>query len=770
MKNLKLFLFAFLLSLIACAVTEDTYVFSATLKKEYDTSVAITDSKKLIFDDTVTGAQLADAMGFGFDLGNTLDAFDDSKGQNQGLESETCWGVTKTSKEIIEGLVKKGFKSIRLPVTWHNHLIDNHYTIDPEWMKRVKTIVDWSIDAGLVVILNDHHDNAAAADELAYGAGYYPARKHITESIKFLYNVWTQIALAFNDGYDQRLVFETLNEPRPRDTDCEWTYKKGETVCEEAASVVNEFNRLIVKAIRETGGNNEKRFIMVTPLSAAYGSATSSDFIFPGDSQYNPSNPKIMLSVHMYLPYNFAMNKDTAYVTFEDAYANELISNFKYLYENFCLKGHQVVVGEMGTIDKNNTEARVAWAKVYMEYSRKYNLPCFIWDNQWFYNPNIDGETLGLYFRNNLTWTFNEYVDAFIDLSSTPFENNPAEVFEESLLKTPYQFQEWQGNLAVGAGTFSSFNSFNTFCFSVEAPTYSTNYASLILYLGDWSSPLVFSKDEVTNGTPGNDGGISLVYGKSADVVIKFNAANLALAKERGLYLIGHGFQMTKLYISGPKLAKMDPLVFTRSTSKEQRLKLYFSEDATPFAGGIKFLNEHHDLNSEVTCELDVKDNTRIECKGTFSYSGEYKVADSTGVLLSGRSLFVNPEEGGEPDFVNFIESKVNFDNFAMLNGIRLSPDFFQNVNRFSTLVIETGELIVSPSYRVLFIYRGETTKIINCGEGNVNGVMGGDGGIAFTESNLTIRISLANSYNVWKSDGVTLRGYGFGVKAIYLE
>ena len=769
MKTLKFYLSLLIISLITCAVNEDTYVYSATLNLLYDKSVALVDSGKVDFDDTVTGTQLADAMGFGFNLGNTFDAFDDSKGQNQGLDAETCWGVTKTSKEIIEGLVKKGFKAIRIPVTWHNHLVDNKYTVDPEWMKRIKTVVDWSLDAGLVVILNDHHDNAAATDELQYGQGYYPSRKHITESTKFLYNLWTQIANAFNNGYNERLVFETLNEPRPRDTDCEWTYKKGDTICEEAASVVNEFNRLIVKAIRETGGNNEKRFIMVTPVAASYGAATASDFIFPGDSRYNPSNSKIMLSVHMYLPYNFAMNKDTAYVTFEEAYANELGSNFKYLYENFCLKGHQTIVGEMGTIDKNNTAARVEWAKYYMENSRKFNLPCYIWDNQWFFNPNIEGETLGLYHRNNLTWSFEEYVDAFIKLSSTPFENNPPEVFPDSLLSKPYEFKDWVGNLAIGAGTFSSFNSYSTLLFSVAGPSYSANYASVILYLGDWSNPLVFSKDEVTNGTPSTEGGISLAYGKELNVEVKFNAANLALAKERGVYMIGHGFQMTKLSVSGPKLVKMDPLTFTRSTSKEQRVKLQFSEDATIFVGKIKFLNEHHDLNEDVTCELDTKDNTRIECKGKFYYSGEYKVADANEVLLSGRSLFIVPEEGGEPDFVNFIESKVSFDSFAMLNGLRFSGEFFPKVNRYSTLVIETGELIISPSYRVLFIYRGDTSKIINVGEGNVNGVLGGDGGIALTNES-TIRVSLATSYNVWKSDGVTLRGYGFSIKAVYLE
>ena len=222
MKNLKLYLSLLLFTIITCSV-EDTYVYSATLNLLYDKSVALVDNGKVDFDDTVTGTQLADAMGFGFNLGNTFDAFDDSKGQNQGLDAETCWGVTKTSKEIIEGLVKKGFKALRLPVTWHNHIIDNKYTIDPEWMNRVKTVVDWALNAGLVVILNDHHDNSAATDELLYGQGYYPSRKHIIESSKFLYNLWTQIANAFNNGYNEKLVFETLNEPRPRDTDCEWT-------------------------------------------------------------------------------------------------------------------------------------------------------------------------------------------------------------------------------------------------------------------------------------------------------------------------------------------------------------------------------------------------------------------------------------------------------------------------------------------------------------------------------------------------------------------
>ena len=52
--------------------------------------------------------------------------------------------------------------------------------------------------------------------------------------------------------------------------------KKVNLYTEEANSVLNEYLKLIVKAIRTTvkttGGNNEKRFIMVTPLAAAYSS------------------------------------------------------------------------------------------------------------------------------------------------------------------------------------------------------------------------------------------------------------------------------------------------------------------------------------------------------------------------------------------------------------------------------------------------------------------------------------------------------------------
>ena len=241
-------------------------------------------------------------MGFGWNLGNTFDAWNSS--QNQGLSSETCWGNPQTTEELIHYLAKTGFKAIRIPVTWHNYLIDDKYTIDPEWMKRVKTVVDWCIKYGLYVVLNTHHDNAEPSIfPLQYGKGYYPLKKDIVESEKFIYNIWKQIAIAFNNGYDHHLIFEGLNEPRLIGDEYEWGYNPEDLNCQESADVLNEFHKLI--HIRETGGNNEKRFIMVTGLAAGYDAIMKSPLKFPNDKKYNSTNNKLVLSVHMYAPYDF---------------------------------------------------------------------------------------------------------------------------------------------------------------------------------------------------------------------------------------------------------------------------------------------------------------------------------------------------------------------------------------------------------------------------------------------------------------------------------
>ena len=97
--------------------------------------------------------------GNGWNLGNTLDAKTDGSKNNLGLSTETSWGMPKTTQAMINAIAEKGFKTIRVPVSWHNHITDQNYTIDQKWLARVKEIVDWYIEAGMNVIINIHNDN-----------------------------------------------------------------------------------------------------------------------------------------------------------------------------------------------------------------------------------------------------------------------------------------------------------------------------------------------------------------------------------------------------------------------------------------------------------------------------------------------------------------------------------------------------------------------------------------------------------------------------------
>ena len=108
----------------------------------------------------VSSFELVDRMGIGWNLANTLEAHSFSWQENprlSGMDSEFLWESTETTREILEFAYSKGYKSIRIPVTWYNHIIDESYTIDPDWMLRVKEIVDTALDIGYYVILNEHH-------------------------------------------------------------------------------------------------------------------------------------------------------------------------------------------------------------------------------------------------------------------------------------------------------------------------------------------------------------------------------------------------------------------------------------------------------------------------------------------------------------------------------------------------------------------------------------------------------------------------------------
>ena len=159
------------------------------------------------------GIKLVKDMRLGWNLGNTMDAIDDTGWVGSEMGIETCWnGGYKTSKKMIDTVKDAGFRTVRIPVSWHNH-VDGNYQITKQWMDRVQEIVDYAIDNDMYVILNVHHDN----DD----KHMYPDTAHYAQSKKYMTTVWSQIAERFKD-YDNKLIFETMNEPRLIGHQNEW--------------------------------------------------------------------------------------------------------------------------------------------------------------------------------------------------------------------------------------------------------------------------------------------------------------------------------------------------------------------------------------------------------------------------------------------------------------------------------------------------------------------------------------------------------------------
>ncbi len=338
--------------------------------------------------DQLTAFEITEEMQIGWNLGNTLDAYmSDAKQQpleSYGLEAETCWGNPKTTPELIAAVKAKGFNTIRVPVTWFQHVDKNNgYKIDDAWMARVKEIVDYCYEQDMYVILNLHHEEPYV-NRSTLGADY-------EELTGYVSSLWKQIAETFKD-YDQRLVFETMNEPRAKGTDHEWW---GPT--KEETDTINKINADALEVIRGTGNdNNDTRLVMMPGYCASSDTSMMSKIVVP-DDEY------VAVSVHAYSPYNFTMNPDVKdHSTFTAAYATELTSILDGIRKTFGDKDIPVVLGEFSASNYNNTDARVEWAKAYISQTKEMGIPCVLWDNN--VEKNNGGEAHGYINRSNLTW------------------------------------------------------------------------------------------------------------------------------------------------------------------------------------------------------------------------------------------------------------------------------------------------------------------------------------------------------------------------------
>ena len=415
------------------------------LVKEKKLSPKIVDSSgSAVMNTSVSAVDFVKKMKVGWNLANTLEAHSFSWQENpclRGLDAEFDWGVkVETSLELLKFGRECGYKTIRIPVTWYNHIIDENYTIDPDWMARVKRVVDYAMKTGYYVILNEHHSvhgdlqtettqnedgsikysSRAMNRPLKYADGYIVSgdAEDQAESKRFLKAVWTQIATAFNTSYGNRLIFETMNEPRNARDDhvpdpkgradhewepglkCAWYKADGSiggywcdaTECQECLQeyeVLNEYNQVCLDAIRATGGNNASRFVMIPAPCTGIEPALKDNFKMPTDS----AKDRLILTVHKYCP----VSEGGVYT---EQNAENLHDAFSRLNEKFISKGIPVVVGETGAEkEKISLAERIKWITNLASEAGSFGMSIIYWDcgTKDAYMAEIDRKNLVIY-------------------------------------------------------------------------------------------------------------------------------------------------------------------------------------------------------------------------------------------------------------------------------------------------------------------------------------------------------------------------------------
>lgn len=339
--------------------------------------------------------QFTRKLGAGWNLGNTLDATNDYHKGSDTLSIETAWGNPKTNREMIKAIKDAGFSTIRLPVSWHNH-VNEAFVINEPWMNRVQELVDIALELDLYVILNTHHDVDPRF--------YYPSSQHAETSLRYITTVWTQIATRFSD-YDDRLIFEGMNEPRLTNTSYEWSLQPSVPECKDALLCLDNLNQAFVDAVRKTGGKNATRYLMVTPYSAA---PTNLDYFnLPKDTIAD----HLIVSIHAYTPYSFALEiKGTSEFTVQQT--SDIVLFMNQLYNRYIANGTPVVLGEYGALNKqDNLQARIDFTSFYVASAAGRGIPCCWWDNGAFKG---NGELFGLLNRRDCTFTYPEIVEAIM--------------------------------------------------------------------------------------------------------------------------------------------------------------------------------------------------------------------------------------------------------------------------------------------------------------------------------------------------------------------
>ncbi|GAB3123559.1 cellulase family glycosylhydrolase [Streptomyces calidiresistens] len=320
------------------------------------------------------------AMQPGWNLGNTLDAVG---------EDETAWGNPRVTRRQLAAIRAQGFESIRIPVTWNAHQggAPDH-TINPAHLDRVEEVVDQALDEGFHVMINIHHDSWQWVMNLP--RDYDAVMARYTAS-------WEQIAETFRDAPPE-LSFESVNEP----------YFEGSSGAAHDAELLHDLNTTFHGIVRDSGGNNADRLLVLTTLHAAHEQERLDELVETFDEL---DDPHLAATIHYYGFWPFSVNV-AGHTRYEQDSRRDMVETFDRLHDTFVSRGIPVIIGEYGLLGFDRHTGTVQQGeklKFFEDFghqARIRDLTTMWWDNgQHFDRRALEWNDPALYRQISTSWT-----------------------------------------------------------------------------------------------------------------------------------------------------------------------------------------------------------------------------------------------------------------------------------------------------------------------------------------------------------------------------